>query len=68
MSDLVFWQEPDDNYVRVGELKDVRREIRAFPTENRSEPSNFEYYEIVVDVRRYGRTETVDLNLIKAAA
>lgn len=29
MSDLVFWQEPDDNYVRVGNAVDGDDELRT---------------------------------------
>jgi hypothetical protein len=56
VSDLVFWQEPGDNYVRVGELKDIRSEVVS--TEELLPSLVTTYF-----VRRAGRTVEVPGNL-----
>lgn len=66
MSDLVFWQEPGDNYVRVGEAKQY-----GYRSETETETVDLGYGEVLVApvllcrVRRHGYSEMVRHSAIR---
>lgn len=61
MSDLVFWQEPGDNYVRVGNAAPTVTQIKVGGYEGVFRDVD----RVVRDVKRWGSVETVNDELLR---